>query len=127
MKLLQSRKARGFESRPGQYEDLVMDGVGAPLDLTMFYSDADAEAAGGNGGGFVIEDVAFRRITSTNSHYEGSFLCSADQPCRKLTLEDVTFDVKKWKCHGKSGCDCFTDVTQSKAVGVTPDIAECVK
>jgi polygalacturonase len=78
--------------------------------------------------GFTIDHVTFKNIYSKGEQYSGGdFFCTSGQPCRDITLENLSFSGsdKEWTCSGGKGCDCFTDATGFTVKDVTPDVSSC--
>jgi len=117
------------------YQGLHMTGVGTPLDVSMHYSSLKSAEKARDGldltahTGFTIDGVTFQDIYSTNQHYDGSFICTDDSPCKNIILKNITFDDKssteEWTCHNAKGCDCFVG-TSGKANTVSPDPSSCL-
>ena len=85
------------------------------------------------GSGFTLDHITFKNIHSEGHKYTGGFICSASQPCKDFTLEDITLvGSKEWTCrfsatkdkHG-TGCDCFTKVDVLPTMSVTPKAPHC--
>ena len=123
------------------YENLTMTNVQTPIDITMLYSElpplsngtaakaaAKAATATKKESGFTIDHVTFKNIYSKGEQYSGGdFFCTSGQPCRDITLENLSFSGsdKEWTCSGGKGCDCFTDATGFTVKDVTPDVSSC--
>ena len=89
----------------------------------MFY---DTKRPQGKGG-FVVQDVVFRNITSSGHKTNGCFNCTKASPCSGMVLEDVSFGGdSNWKCNKHdTDCDCFTGATGT-TTHVAPDISQCL-
>lgn len=96
------------------YQDLTMDGVENPIDISMHYDSLAGTIQ--QSSGFLLERVTFKNITSKNSKYAGNFFCTKQSPCKDIALQSVDLGTSDWTCrspkvHTNDACDCFSETS----------------
>lgn len=109
------------------YQDLTMDGVETPIDVSMHYDSQGlpSRTLKTLGGGFILERVTFDSITSKGSKYSGNFFCTKESPCKDITMRSIDLGSSEWTCDTsdkvttmEGDCDsCF-----SQASGTQDDV-----